>query len=180
MSRSARLLFAVVAAVALPSGTVQAMEIRQFDKISTQDQSDYVGDLIISAENVLADEGRPNLTAQVKHLLTTKDPGDADVIGIVEFERNLALARVAVAQRALKDPNAHRLYVEDAMLVTLEQNSIPVSQDFIRDFRALNSDFKPKSALVTQNLDGSFTIQKEPSKDAPIINGLVIPTSPRF
>ena len=88
---------------------------------------------------------------------------------------DLAKARLADAQRALMDPNAHRLEIEDAMLVTLKKNNIPLSQDFIRAFRALNMDFKPKSALVTQNPDGTFTIQKEPLKDAPVANGLAIP-----
>jgi hypothetical protein len=35
------------------SGPVQAMEIRQFDKMATQDQGAYVGPLDQSAEKVL-------------------------------------------------------------------------------------------------------------------------------
>jgi len=124
--------------------TAQAMEIRQFDKMADQHQSAYIGDLIVGSEYVLTDEGNPDLAAQVKHLFTTKLAGDADVMGMVELERNLALARVADAKRAAKDPSAHRLEVEDAMLVTLEKNNIPLSQQFIRAFRAINSNFKPK------------------------------------
>ena len=120
------------------------MEIRQFDKMTGQDQSDYIGNLIVGSENALADEAKPDIAAQIKHLFTTKEPGDADVIGMVEFERNLALARVADAQRAETDPNAHRLEVEDAMIVTLQKNHIPMSKTFVTAFRAINSNFQPR------------------------------------
>jgi hypothetical protein len=134
----------IIFAAMLLSGAAQAMEIRQFDKMADQDQSEYIGNLIVGAENALTDEGKPDLAAQIKTLFTTKQPGDADVMGMVEFERNLALARVADAQRAEQDPKAHRLEVEDAMLVTLQKNKIPMSQDFVRGFRAINSNFGPK------------------------------------
>ena len=136
---------ATIASLAMLAGSAaQAMEIRQFDKLADQDQSEYIGGLIVGAENVLAGNGKPDLAAQIKHLFTTKMPGDADVMGMVEFERNLALARVADAQRAAQDPNAHRLEVEDAMLVTLQKNNIPLSRDFVRGFRAINVGFRPK------------------------------------
>jgi hypothetical protein len=58
---------------------------------------------------------------------------------------NVAAARVADAERAAKDPNAHRLEVEDAMLVTLQKNNIPMSRPFVQAFRAINTNFQPKS-----------------------------------
>ena len=134
----------IISAVMLLSGAAQAMEIRQFDKLADQDQSDYIGNLIVGAENVLAGEGKSDPAALVKRLFTTKDAGDADVIGMVEFERNLALARVADAERAEQDPKARRVEVEDAMLVTLKKNTIPMSQYFVRGVRAINSNFRPK------------------------------------
>jgi hypothetical protein len=127
------------AAMLLPS-MVQAMEIRQFDKMAMPDQSDYVGLLVQGAEKVLKDEGRADLAAQVDNLFTTTDPGDAHTIGMVEFERNLALARAADADRVLKDPNARRLEVEDAMAVTLKKNGIVLPQSFF----TVNSNFHPK------------------------------------
>ena len=120
------------------------MEIQQFDKIADQDQAEYVGLLVQGAENVLTDEGRTDLSAQVDKLFLTKLSGDKMSLGMVEFERNLALARVADAERAAQDAKAHRLEVEDAMLVTLRKNNIPLSQDFIKHFRAVNSSFQPK------------------------------------
>jgi hypothetical protein len=113
MSRFA-ITAAILSAAVLFSGAAQAMEIRQFDKMADADQSEYIGNLIVGTENAVADEGRPEVAAQVNYLFTTKDTGDADVIGMVEFERNLALTRVADAERAEKDPSAHRIAAEDA------------------------------------------------------------------
>ena len=134
------LVAAFMSAAMLLPNMVQAMEIRQFDKMANQDQSDYIGDLVVGAEKVLTDEGRPDLAAQVDHLFTTKNPGDADVIGAVEFERNLALARVADAKRAEKDPSAPRVEVEDAMAITLQKNGIELPDSFF----TVASNFHPK------------------------------------
>ena len=136
---------ALLCAGALLSGAAQAVEIRQFDKMATQDRSDYVASLVIGTQQVLTDEGRPDLADQIHKLFTETPVGDEASIGMTEFMRNLARARVADAERAAKDPNAHRLEVEDAMLVTLQKNNIPPSSAFVRDFRAINNNFQPKS-----------------------------------
>jgi hypothetical protein len=65
------LLIAASVALLLTSA-VQAMEIRQFDKMADQDQSEYIGNLIVGAENAMTDEGKPDLAAQIKTLFTTK------------------------------------------------------------------------------------------------------------
>jgi len=131
---------AFLSAAMLLSGAAQAMQIQQFDKMADQDQSDYVVGLINGAEKVLTDEGRPDLATQVEHLFTTKDPGDADVIGMVEFEVNLARVRVVDAKNAAKNPNAPRLEVEHAMILTLKDNGIILPPSFM----TVNSGFKPK------------------------------------
>jgi hypothetical protein len=59
---------------------------------------------------------------------------------MVEFETNLALARVADAKRAEKDPKAQRVEVEDAMAVTLQKNHIDLPDSFFTVAR----NFKPK------------------------------------
>ena len=129
-----------LSAAMLFTNAAQAMEIRQFDKMAIPDQSEYVGLLVQGAEQVLRDEGRADLAAQVDHLFTTKDPGDAHTIGSVEFELNLALARVNDAKHAEKNPNDPRLEVEDAMFVTLQENHI----DLPDSFYTVNKNFKPK------------------------------------
>ena len=141
MNRFNRMLAATFLwAAMLVTSAAQAMEIQQFDKMAVQDQGDYVGLLVGGAEQVLRDEGRADLAAQVDHLFTTTLPGDAHTIGAVEFEKNLARAREADVKRVEKDPNARRLEVEDAMIVTLRKNGIELPPSFL----TVNSGFKPK------------------------------------
>lgn len=120
------------------------MEIQKYDKMADQDQSNYIASLVIGTQKVLADEGRRDLADQVDKLFSEIPAGDEITLGMTEFKTNLALARVADAERAAQDPSAHRLEVEDAMLVTLKKNGIPLSQDFIRGFRAANNNFHRK------------------------------------
>jgi hypothetical protein len=141
------LVAASLSAAMLLPGVAQAMQIQQFDKMADQDQGDYIGDLIVGAENVLTGEGRADLAAQVKQLFTTKNPGDLDTIGMVEFELNLARARVADAKRAAQNPNARRLEVEDAMAVTLKKNGIDLPDSFF----TVNKNFKPKHPIQSKD-----------------------------
>ena len=55
----------------------------------------------------------------------------------------LARARVADAKRPANDPNARRLEVEDAMIVTLRKNGIELPPNFL----TVASGFKPKLPL---------------------------------
>ena len=135
---------AVLSVAVLFSSAAQAMEIRLYDKMASQDRHEYVADLLTGTQKVLIDGGRSDLAAQVNNLFTEIPAGDDVPLGITEFRSNLARARVADAERAAKDPNAHRLHVEDAMLVTLQKNNLPMSQDFVRGFRAINNNFQPK------------------------------------
>jgi hypothetical protein len=93
---------------------------------------------------VLTDESRPNLAAQVKRLFTTKDPGDADVIGMVEFERNLALMRVNDAKDHMKNPKDPWLEVEDVMAATLQKNHIDLPDSFFTVLSNFKLKFPPK------------------------------------
>ena len=54
----------------------------------------------------------------------------------------LAMARVADAKDAEKDPKAQRIEVEDAMAVTLQKNHIELPDSFF----TVASNFKPKHA----------------------------------
>jgi hypothetical protein len=144
MNRLNRMLAATfLSAGILFANPAQAMEIRQFDKMSQDDRADYVSDLIQGAEKVLTDEGKPDLAAKVSHLFTTNAPDGNISIGMSDFMLTLAKARLADAQRAEKDPNAHRLEVEDAMAVMLKKvHGIELPQNFF----TVNKNFKPKHA----------------------------------
>ena len=131
---------AILSASLLGTSAAHAMEIQQFDKMENLDQGDYVGLLIGGAEQVLNDEGRADLAEKVVQLFTTTEPGDQDTLGIVEFVRNLARARLADARNVVKNPNTRRIEVEDAMAVTLKKNGIDLPQSFF----TVGNDFTSK------------------------------------
>jgi|SRR5277367_3272272 len=131
---------AVLSVAVLLSSAAQAMEIQQYDKMADRDQAEYVGLLVEGAEKVLTDEGRSDLATKTHQLIMTTPTGDKMSLLMTEFERNLALARVADANRAAQDPNARRVRVEDAMGVTLKKNGIDLPQSFF----TINSNFRPK------------------------------------
>jgi hypothetical protein len=141
MNRINKLLVAAFmsAAMLLPN-MVQAMEIQQFDKMASEDKGEYVSLLVGGAEQVLKDQGRVDLAAKVEQLFTTTEPGDQHTLGMVEFQLNLARARVTDAKNVAKDPQAQRLEVEDPMAVTLKKNGIELPDSFF----TVASKFKPK------------------------------------
>ena len=160
----------IVTAVALIAcassfGPAQAMEIVQLDKMASEDKGEYVGLLVGGAEHVLKDEGRADLAAKVEALFTTTLPGDQITVGMAEFTRNVARARVADAKRIAKDPNAQRLDVEDAMAVTLKKNGIELPHSFF----TVGRNFKPK--YPSPDAVSHAAPQPKPSDDDPIGSG---------
>ena len=121
-------------------GNAQAMEIYKFDKMANEDQDEYVADLIIGAQKVLIDDGQPDVAEKVHKLFTTKLAGDTVSLGMVEFDRNLDRARVADLKRVVAEPNAVRIEVEHALLVTLKKNDIILPKSFMH----VCDNFKPK------------------------------------
>ncbi len=131
----------IAASVALLwTSAAQAMEIRQFDKMAEQDRSEYIAELVQGAEKVLTDAGKADQAAKVSKLFTTRLGSDQASVGVVEFNSNLARARLADAQNVVKDPSAQRIEVEDAMAFTLHKNGIEVPDSFY----TILSNFKPK------------------------------------
>jgi hypothetical protein len=137
-----------LSAAMLFTSAAQAMEIRQFDKMAGQDQDEFIAELVQGAEKVLTAEGKPDLAAQVSHLFTTNDPGDQISIGMTEFMRNLDRARAADIRRIQKNPEARRLEVEDAMIVTMRKNGIELPPSFL----TVASNFKPKLPPQTKDV----------------------------
>jgi hypothetical protein len=60
------------------------------------------------AEQVLIGEGKADLATQVDKLFLTKLGNDKMSLSMVEFERNLALAREEDAKNVLKNPRIAR------------------------------------------------------------------------
>jgi len=130
----------ILSAAMLISSATQAMEIRQFDKMADPDQVKYIDGLISGAEKVLTDAGKPALAAQVERLFTTKHSGDNATMGMIEFERNLALLRLDDAKDHEKKANDPRLEVEDVVILTLHKNNLELPDSFYD----VNKNFRPK------------------------------------
>ena len=133
-------LATIFLATLLLGHAAQAMEIQKYDKMSDDDQDEYVADLVVGAEKVLTAAGHREQAERVNNLFTEKNPGDKLPRGMVEFEILLDKARVADDLRVHKDPNTRRLEVEDAMALTLKKHEIDVPDAFF----AVASNFRPK------------------------------------
>jgi hypothetical protein len=136
--RGSTVLLAVAAM--LFTSPAQAMEIQKFDNLAFADQGEYIELLVDGAQKVLIAEDKRDLAAKVAQLFTEALPGDKMPLGLVEFETNLALARVADAKRVEKDHNAPRLEVKHAMIVTLKKNGIILPKSFM----TVGNNFKPQ------------------------------------
>lgn len=142
MNRFTALSLATLLSVAiLSAGSAQAMQIQQFDKMAQDDRAEYVSEVISGAEKFLTDEGRTDQAEKVENLFTTNAPDANTSIGMNDFMITLAKARLADAQRALQDPNAKRVQVEDAMAVMLKNLH---GIDLPKSFFTVADDFKPK------------------------------------
>jgi hypothetical protein len=125
-------------------GPALAMQIQLFDRMAAQDQQDYINLLMQGAEKVLIEAGRSDDAAKVHKLFHEISPGSELPLGEAEFEMNLDNARVADAERHLKEPDAPRLQVEHAMIVTLKKNGINLPKTFM----TVASNFKASRPLA--------------------------------
>ena len=134
----------LMSASLLLASAAPAMEIEKFDKMAAKDQSEYIVVLIEGAQQVLIKEGKKEFAAKIHALFTTTLPGDDAPVGIIEFERNLARARLADIRNLEKDPHAPRLEVEDAMAVTLKKNGIELPVGFYTVASGFRPHYPPK------------------------------------
>jgi hypothetical protein len=130
------LLALFLATVLVLSGMAQALEIRQFDRMSDDDQIEFVDQLAQSVQDSVQGEQY----ARVKRFFQPKQPGET-ISGMGQFEMNLSLARIADLEAVAKNPKARRLEVEDVMYVTMEKNGIRLP----KNFRPAASHFQAKN-----------------------------------
>jgi len=123
---------------------VDAMETRQFDKLSGDDQIAFVDQLAQSVQ----DASHGELAARVRYFFEPKHRGE-DISGMGRFELNLALARIADLEAAEKNSRIRRLEVEDVMYTTLESAGIVLGQNF----RPTAMRFQPKDPPATFVMD---------------------------
>lgn len=146
---------AILSAAILLSSTAQAaMPIQVFDRMSNNDQADYVANVLVGgAEQVLKDEGRSDQTAQVEKLFTTVLPGDQISVGSGELELNLSVVRQTDADNLVKDANARPVAVEIAVIMTLKNNGIILPKSIMH----VGDSFQPKGTLSPPPKFGPFS-----------------------
>jgi hypothetical protein len=121
-------LKSVVVAIAflLLPASLRAMPFSQFDKMSIYAQAEFIAMMVDATVNALRTDGEADLANRVDTLFREILPGDKISLGIGVLEQNVARARLADLQRVEKDPQARRLDVEDALLVTLRRQPTPI------------------------------------------------------
>ncbi|HEX5281220.1 MAG TPA: hypothetical protein VFW28_14165 [Micropepsaceae bacterium] len=134
---------AILSAAMLLSGAVQAMDIKQFDQMTAQDRQIFIDLLPIAAETVLWQENRVTDLSKVTHLFSDFSAGSDLTPGVTELEENLDNQRVRDAEQHIKNHDAPRLQVESALVLTLLQNGIPTTPDFVREIMRLTKTFRP-------------------------------------
>jgi hypothetical protein len=121
------LAVAFVSIAILFVGMAHTATFPQFDVMSDDAKTEFVTDMVDRTEQALRDEGKADLAGKNGAAFVDIAPRDRLSLGMVELERNIARARVADLHGLEKDPKAKRVYVEDALLVTLEKNGIELS-----------------------------------------------------
>jgi hypothetical protein len=133
------------------------MEFPQFDRMTSSGQAEFIAEMVQTTETALRNEGHGDLADKMAELFLKVEEGDLDSLGLVELERNIALAREADLKRLDKDPNARRLDVQDALFVTLKKNGIDAENmpqevmDAMRNYRVRTAaDFVSMTAEQKQ------------------------------
>jgi hypothetical protein len=133
----------VISAVMLLASSAQAMDIIQFDQMTSQDRQNFLDSLSRDAETVLNQEGRSADAAKVHQLFNDIRPGDNLPVGEAELELNLDSARVRDDEKHIQNPNAPRVQVEVALVETLSRNGVKITPDFVKALLQLTGTFRP-------------------------------------
>ncbi len=133
----------IVSATTLLSAAAQAMDITQFDQMTSQDRQSFIDFLPQAAETVLNQEGRSDDAAEAHHLFYYFSPGSDLPLGVAELEGNLANQRVRNVQQHIQNPAAPQLQVESALALTLSKNGIQVTPDFVKALMQQTGTFRP-------------------------------------
>jgi hypothetical protein len=136
-------LLASISAAALLAFPAKAMQLREFETMAADDQYEYVGDVVWAAMKVLKAGGKPDLAAKVHELYLQDHDSDehAATQSTLSLGKSLVQASAFDADRAAKDPKAHRLTVEDVLRLCLkDEQGIVLPQGF-------SVPYKPKRPL---------------------------------
>lgn len=134
----------ILSAAMLLSSVAQAMDIIQFDQMTSQDRQAFIDFQPQAAETVLNQEGRSDDASKVHHLFYYISPGSNLPLGVGELEMNLDAQRVRNVQQHIKNNDAPQLQVESALALTLSKNGIQVTPDFVKALMQQTAAFRPK------------------------------------
>jgi hypothetical protein len=180
MSRVSKLLTAesMLAAILL-ARAAQAIDIKDYFKMADQDQGRFDQSLLTGAEKLLDDEGRTDLADQLDRLFTEVKTGNKLSEGMADYQANLGAMVIAEVKREARNANLPHLQAERAFLDAAKDHGIPLPPAFDTIASDFHPQFPPKPPMITQNADGTFTVQKLPPnrtlKDTKANEGLVIP-----
>jgi hypothetical protein len=133
----------ILSASLLAASVVQAMDITQFDQMTSQDRQSFIDFLPQAAETVLNQEGRSDDAAKVHQLFNAVSSGSDLPLGVAELEGNLANQRVRNVQQHIKNPDAPWLQVESALALTLNAHAIKITPEFVKALMQQTGTFRP-------------------------------------
>ena len=146
--------FYTVAKSFKPKHPFQVMEIRAFDKMTDEDQTGYVLQMLLVVAKQMTIQGEKPLAARMARLFSETPAGEKQPVGMSEFRKNLAVERQADARGAAKTPPGPRVWVEDAMADTLRQNGFDVPNSLYTGVKDFKPTQPPKESIGDQVLDG--------------------------
>jgi hypothetical protein len=111
---------------------LSAMDIQQFDKMTPQDQRDFVAFLVKEAQKLLIEQGERDLATKVYRLFREIPPGSQRSLGEAQFEKSIASARAFYAQANVASASWGK--VESVLFETLIKNDIKPSFAFFHTF----------------------------------------------
>lgn len=130
---------AVVALVSLLflAGNAQAISVEKFVGLNNSDRASYVASLVEGAAAMLKAKGQPDQAQKAVDLFHDASPRG----GVNQLALNLRQINETNNRNATNPNNRKKPFdIEDAMAMTLKQNGIIVTADYLR---TLNRGFVP-------------------------------------
>ena len=161
MSFGSKLKMAMVSAIlplvfAAGGREAEALEIKSYDGYSAQVRNRYNANLVAGTVALLHRQGRIADAEKMKTLFGLDTPGDRLSSGMAQFMNNIDVARNLDNKNG---PNAKRLHIEHALMLTLKQNGIaPPAQ-----IMTVNADWDAAEDVVARN-DGKKSLPKPDPK----------------
>jgi hypothetical protein len=127
---------------------VDAMDLKQFDKLSPHDQGEFFGDLTQGAIDLLKQQGKLDRAELIQTGFTKRAQGEKISVFMKDVEENLKIVRELNLQLEAKK-DSRRAQVETALAETFKKYGIDVSnQELLKIGKKskYNAEGKPSTA----------------------------------